>query len=82
MPQITHYNAELHLHTQLMKPKAVISLTWLRVGVVHGVTIQLKKLHRLRLLLSIAAHGKGVLTHLYEVKRQEVWLRGEIIVAF
>lgn len=43
-----------------------VILTWLGVSVVHCVSIQLEELHRLRLLLSVAAHGKGVLTHLWQ----------------
>lgn len=45
--------------------------TWLGVGVVHSVAIQLQKLHRLRFLLSVAAHGKGVLTHLSKTQGQD-----------
>lgn len=43
-----------------------VILTWLGVSVVHSVSIQLEELHRLCLLLSVAAHGKGVLTHLWQ----------------
>lgn len=42
----------------------MVARTWLGVGVVHGVSIQLEELHRFRLLLSVAAHGEGVLGHL------------------
>lgn len=52
----------------------VVSVTWLRVGVVHGVAIQLEKLYRLCLLLSVAAHGKGVLTHLLQSQRGEKFI--------
>lgn len=41
-----------------------VALTRLGVGVVHSVSIQLEELHRFRFLLSVAAHGEGVLTHL------------------
>lgn len=47
-------------------------LTWLGVSVVHCVAIQLEKLHRLGLLLSVAAHGKRVLTHLQPVVRETI----------
>lgn len=39
-------------------------LTWLRVTVVHGVTVQLQQLLRFGLLLSVAAHGERVLANL------------------
>lgn len=65
----------LHLHclfsctTQLCE---VVTVTWLGVSVVHSVAIQLEELHRLGLLLSVAAHGKGVLTHLDQTTREEM----------
>lgn len=39
-------------------------LTRLGVTVVHGIAIQLQKLLWFRFFLSVAAHGKGILTHL------------------
>lgn len=39
-------------------------LTWLGITVVHSVTVQLEKLLRFWLFLSIAAHGERILTHL------------------
>lgn len=46
-------------------------VTWLGVGVVHRVAVQLEELHRLRLLLSVAAHGKCVLTDLQPIRGEE-----------
>lgn len=42
----------------------VCRLTWLGVAVVHSVTIQLEKLLRFWLFLSVTAHGERILTHL------------------
>lgn len=47
-------------------PPLHCTVTWLGVGVVHSVAIQLEQLHRLGLLLSVAAHGKRVLTDLHQ----------------
>lgn len=38
--------------------------TWLRLGVIHRVAVQLHELLRLGLLLSVTAHGERVLTDL------------------
>lgn len=38
--------------------------TWLGIGVIHRVAVQLQKFLRLRFLLPVTAHGEGVLTHL------------------
>lgn len=46
------------------------AITWLGVGVVYSVAIQLEKLNRLSFLLSVAAHGEGVLTDLHQSQRE------------
>lgn len=51
--------------------------TWLGVGVIHRVAIQLQKFLRLRLLLPVTAHGEGVLTHLGGGGKQSVRLGPE-----
>lgn len=38
--------------------------TWLRIGVIYRIPVQLHQLMRLWLLLPVTAHGKCVLTHL------------------
>lgn len=49
----------------LLSPQVYsVCLTWLRVTVIHSITIQLKEFLWLWLFLSVAAHGKRVLTHL------------------
>lgn len=58
-----------------LKPKRWVcfqcaAVTGLGVGVVHSVAVQLEELHGLRLLLSVAAHGKCVLAHLYQLQKQ------------
>lgn len=54
------------LHVIIHCAVCVCAVTWLGVSIVHRVAIQLKEFYRLSLLLSVAAHGKGVLTYLHQ----------------
>lgn len=43
--------------------------TWLRVGVVHSVSVELQQLLRFGFFLPVAAHSKRILTNLKEITK-------------
>lgn len=43
--------------------------TWLRVSVVHGVSIELQQLLRFSFFLPVAAHSKCILTNLRKITK-------------
>lgn len=53
--------------TSLIVTIRLSAVTWLRVGVIHSVSVQLEKFNRFCFLLPVATHGKGVLADLERI---------------